>query len=63
MVRKGLVNVHLDLDVNTSSTEHPYAHLIDTLKDGIKFFNPRKLGDPRYGEFRPSNHVCVNIQQ
>uniref|UniRef100_A0A3B3D2T2 Iron-responsive element-binding protein 2 n=1 Tax=Oryzias melastigma TaxID=30732 RepID=A0A3B3D2T2_ORYME len=32
-----------------SSAEHPYSCVIDTLKDGkIKFFNPRKLNDPRY---------------
>lgn len=37
------------------SAEHPYSHLIDTLKDGkIKFFNPQKFNDPRYGEFRKS---------
>uniref|UniRef100_A0A3Q2FRN0 Iron-responsive element-binding protein 2 n=1 Tax=Cyprinodon variegatus TaxID=28743 RepID=A0A3Q2FRN0_CYPVA len=59
MVRKGLVNVHLDLDVNTSSTEHPYAHLIDTLKDGIKFFNPRKLGDPRYDKLPLSIRILL----
>lgn len=39
-----------------SSAEHPYSHLIDTLKDGkIKFFNPQKFNDPRYGEFRSSD--------
>lgn len=36
------------------SAEHPYSHLIDTLQDGqIKFFNPYKLNDPRYGELSP----------
>lgn len=34
------------------SAAHPYSHLIEGLKDGqIKFFNPQKLDDPRYGEF------------
>lgn len=38
--------------------EHPYRHLLDTLKEGkIKYFNPQKLNDSRYGEFmfRPLN--------
>uniref|UniRef100_A0A3P8Z9L1 Iron-responsive element-binding protein 2 n=1 Tax=Esox lucius TaxID=8010 RepID=A0A3P8Z9L1_ESOLU len=29
--------------------EHPFSHLIDTLKDGdLKFFNPQKLNDAKY---------------
>ncbi|MEQ2192683.1 hypothetical protein XENOCAPTIV_015427, partial [Xenoophorus captivus] len=39
---------------------HPYAHLIDTLKDGsIKFFNPRKLGDPRYDKLPLSVRILL----
>ncbi|MED6293962.1 Iron-responsive element-binding protein 2 [Characodon lateralis] len=40
--------------------DHPYAHLIDTLKDGsIKFFNPRKLGDPRYDKLPLSVRILL----
>uniref|UniRef100_A0A3Q1FBZ9 aconitate hydratase n=1 Tax=Acanthochromis polyacanthus TaxID=80966 RepID=A0A3Q1FBZ9_9TELE len=40
--------------------EHPYNHLIDTLKDGkIKFFNPHKLNDPRYDKLPLSIRVLL----
>uniref|UniRef100_A0A8C2Z4N3 aconitate hydratase n=1 Tax=Cyclopterus lumpus TaxID=8103 RepID=A0A8C2Z4N3_CYCLU len=40
--------------------EHPYNHLIDTLKDGrIKFFNPQKLNDPRYDKLPLSIRVLL----
>ncbi|XP_037307892.2 iron-responsive element-binding protein 2 isoform X2 [Pungitius pungitius] len=40
--------------------EHPYTHLIETLKDGtIKFFNPRKLNDPRYDKLPLSIRVLL----
>ncbi|CAL8296028.1 unnamed protein product [Boreogadus saida] len=39
--------------------EHPYSHLIDTLKDGVKFFNPQKLNDPRYGKLPLSIRVLL----
>ncbi|XP_034444854.1 iron-responsive element-binding protein 2 isoform X1 [Hippoglossus hippoglossus] len=40
--------------------EHPYSHLIDTLKDGtIKFFNPQKLNDPRYDKLPLSIRVLL----
>uniref|UniRef100_A0AAQ6AJD9 aconitate hydratase n=1 Tax=Amphiprion ocellaris TaxID=80972 RepID=A0AAQ6AJD9_AMPOC len=40
--------------------EHPYNHLIDTLKDGkIKFFNARKLNDPRYDKLPLSIRVLL----
>uniref|UniRef100_A0A3Q3JPZ3 Iron-responsive element-binding protein 2 n=1 Tax=Monopterus albus TaxID=43700 RepID=A0A3Q3JPZ3_MONAL len=43
-----------------SSAEHPYSHLIDTLKDGrIKFFNPQKLNDPRYDKLPLSIRVLL----
>uniref|UniRef100_A0AAQ5Z6E7 Iron-responsive element-binding protein 2 n=1 Tax=Amphiprion ocellaris TaxID=80972 RepID=A0AAQ5Z6E7_AMPOC len=42
------------------SAEHPYNHLIDTLKDGkIKFFNARKLNDPRYDKLPLSIRVLL----
>uniref|UniRef100_A0A3Q1F4T8 Iron-responsive element-binding protein 2 n=1 Tax=Acanthochromis polyacanthus TaxID=80966 RepID=A0A3Q1F4T8_9TELE len=42
------------------SVEHPYNHLIDTLKDGkIKFFNPHKLNDPRYDKLPLSIRVLL----
>lgn len=44
------------------SAAHPYSHLIEGLKDGkIKFFNPEKLNDPRYGEleFTPSKWLIL----
>uniref|UniRef100_A0A8C5A2K8 aconitate hydratase n=1 Tax=Gadus morhua TaxID=8049 RepID=A0A8C5A2K8_GADMO len=42
-----------------SLTEHPYSHLIDTLNDGVKFFNPQKLNDPRYGKLPLSIRVLL----
>ncbi|KAL6106381.1 ireb2 [Pungitius sinensis] len=40
--------------------DHPYTHLIETLKDGtIKFFNPRKLNDPRYDKLPLSIRVLL----
>uniref|UniRef100_A0A673AIR1 aconitate hydratase n=1 Tax=Sphaeramia orbicularis TaxID=375764 RepID=A0A673AIR1_9TELE len=40
--------------------EHPYSHLIDTVKDGtIKFFNPQKLNDPRYDKLPLSIRVML----
>ncbi|KAA8590293.1 hypothetical protein FQN60_014227 [Etheostoma spectabile] len=40
--------------------EHPYSHLIDTLKDGrSKFFNPQKLNDPRYDQLPLSIRVLL----
>uniref|UniRef100_A0A8C6NWH8 aconitate hydratase n=1 Tax=Nothobranchius furzeri TaxID=105023 RepID=A0A8C6NWH8_NOTFU len=40
--------------------EHPFHHLIDTLKDGrIKFFNPQKLNDPRYDKLPFSIRVLL----
>uniref|UniRef100_A0A3P8SLD9 Iron-responsive element-binding protein 2 n=1 Tax=Amphiprion percula TaxID=161767 RepID=A0A3P8SLD9_AMPPE len=40
--------------------EHPYNHLIDTLKEGkIKFFNARKLNDPRYDKLPLSIRVLL----
>ncbi|XP_070687172.1 iron-responsive element-binding protein 2 [Pempheris klunzingeri] len=40
--------------------EHPYSHLIDTLKDGrIKFFNPQKLNDQRYDKLPLSIRVLL----
>uniref|UniRef100_A0A3P9PBC3 Iron-responsive element-binding protein 2 n=1 Tax=Poecilia reticulata TaxID=8081 RepID=A0A3P9PBC3_POERE len=47
------------LSINFSSSEHPYAHLIDTLPDGIKFYNPRKLGDPRYDKLPLSVRILL----
>ncbi|KAF7650835.1 hypothetical protein LDENG_00119800 [Lucifuga dentata] len=42
------------------STEHPYSHLIDTLKDGgNRFFNPQKLNDPRYEKLPLSIRVLL----
>uniref|UniRef100_A0A4W6CJG1 Iron-responsive element-binding protein 2 n=1 Tax=Lates calcarifer TaxID=8187 RepID=A0A4W6CJG1_LATCA len=42
------------------SAEHPYSHLIDTLKDGrIKFFNPQKLNDPRYDKLPLSIRILL----
>uniref|UniRef100_A0AAX7VVB3 Iron-responsive element-binding protein 2 n=1 Tax=Astatotilapia calliptera TaxID=8154 RepID=A0AAX7VVB3_ASTCA len=42
------------------AAEHPYSHLIDTLKDGqIKFFNPYKLNDPRYDKLPLSIRVLL----
>ncbi|CAN9498895.1 unnamed protein product [Ophioblennius macclurei] len=43
-----------------SAQEHPYSHLIDTLKDGtIQFFNPHKLNDPRYDKLPLSIRVLL----
>ncbi|KAK5867004.1 hypothetical protein PBY51_011528 [Eleginops maclovinus] len=40
--------------------EHPYNHLIDTLKDGkIQFFNLQKLSDPRYDKLPLSVRVLL----
>uniref|UniRef100_A0A672IKQ6 aconitate hydratase n=1 Tax=Salarias fasciatus TaxID=181472 RepID=A0A672IKQ6_SALFA len=40
--------------------EHPYSHLIDTLKDGsIKFFNPHKINDPRYDKLPLSIRILL----
>lgn len=40
--------------------ENPYSHLIDTLSEsGLKFFNPLKLDDPRYGESKKAP-VCLS---
>ncbi|KAM8891951.1 iron-responsive element-binding protein 2 [Spinachia spinachia] len=40
--------------------EHPYTHLIETLKDDtIKFFNPQKLNDPRYDKLPLSIRVLL----
>lgn len=43
--------------------ENPYSHLIDTLSEsGLKFFNPLKLDDPRYGESKKTSvylFVCL----
>uniref|UniRef100_A0A8C9ZTI3 aconitate hydratase n=1 Tax=Sander lucioperca TaxID=283035 RepID=A0A8C9ZTI3_SANLU len=39
--------------------EHPYSHLIDTLKDGNKFFSPQKLNDPRYDQLPLSIRVLL----
>lgn len=48
--------------VGSPSAEPPYGHLIDTLKDGrIKFFNPQKLNDPRYGELAPFDSKISNV--
>uniref|UniRef100_M3ZJ09 Iron-responsive element-binding protein 2 n=1 Tax=Xiphophorus maculatus TaxID=8083 RepID=M3ZJ09_XIPMA len=47
------------LSINFSSSEHPYAHLIDTLPDGIKFYNPCKLGDPRYDKLPLSVRILL----
>uniref|UniRef100_A0A3P9MNA5 Iron-responsive element-binding protein 2 n=1 Tax=Oryzias latipes TaxID=8090 RepID=A0A3P9MNA5_ORYLA len=44
----------------TQIKEHPYSHVIDTLKDGkIKFFNPLKLNDPRYDRLPLSIRVFL----
>uniref|UniRef100_A0A8C6UIN8 aconitate hydratase n=1 Tax=Neogobius melanostomus TaxID=47308 RepID=A0A8C6UIN8_9GOBI len=41
-------------------TEHPYCHLIDTIKDcAIKFFNPEKLNDARYDKLPLSIRVLL----
>ncbi|XP_042352715.1 iron-responsive element-binding protein 2 [Plectropomus leopardus] len=46
--------------LTSSVKEHPYSHLIDTLKDGrIKFFNPQKLNDPRYDKLPLSIRVLL----
>ncbi|KAM9376461.1 iron-responsive element-binding protein 2 isoform 2-T2 [Pholidichthys leucotaenia] len=43
-----------------SQPEHPYSHLIDTLKDGnLKFFNPLKLSDQRYDKLPLSIRVLL----
>lgn len=43
-----------------SLAENPYSHLIDTLNEsGLKFFNPLKLEDPRYGESEKASN-CLN---
>ncbi|KAG7270351.1 hypothetical protein CRUP_034461 [Coryphaenoides rupestris] len=43
-----------------ATQEHPYDHLIDTLKDGsVRFFNPQKLNDPRYGKLPLSIRVLL----
>uniref|UniRef100_A0A3Q3VKN5 Iron-responsive element-binding protein 2 n=1 Tax=Mola mola TaxID=94237 RepID=A0A3Q3VKN5_MOLML len=40
--------------------EHPYRHLIDTLKEGrIKYFNPQKLNDSRYDKLPLSIRVLL----
>ncbi|TMS05786.1 iron-responsive element-binding protein 2 [Larimichthys crocea] len=39
--------------------EHPYSHLIETLKDGTKFFSPQKLNDPRYDKLPLSIRVLL----
>ncbi|XP_059191575.1 iron-responsive element-binding protein 2 [Centropristis striata] len=39
--------------------EHPYSRLIDTLTDGIKFFSPQKLNDPRYDKLPLSIRVLL----
>ncbi|CAL1594687.1 unnamed protein product [Knipowitschia caucasica] len=40
--------------------EHPYFHLIDTIKDGtVKFFNPQKLNDVRYDKLPLSIRVLL----
>ncbi|XP_056137200.1 iron-responsive element-binding protein 2 [Lampris incognitus] len=40
--------------------EHPYSHLIDTVKDGgLKFFNLQKLNDPRYEKLPLSIRVLL----
>lgn len=42
--------------------ENPYSHLIDTLSEsGLKFFNPLKLDDPRYGESKKAP-VCLSAR-
>ncbi|XP_034031857.1 iron-responsive element-binding protein 2 [Thalassophryne amazonica] len=44
----------------SSVKEHPYRHLIDTLKDGgIIFFNLQKLDDPRYEKLPLSIRVLL----
>ncbi|KAM4619564.1 iron-responsive element-binding protein 2 [Polymixia lowei] len=46
--------------LTSSVKEHPYSHLIDTLKDGsLKFFNPHKLNDPRYEKLPLSIRVLL----
>uniref|UniRef100_A0A667ZGA1 aconitate hydratase n=1 Tax=Myripristis murdjan TaxID=586833 RepID=A0A667ZGA1_9TELE len=46
--------------LTSSVKEHPYSHLIDTLKDGkLKFFNPQKLNDPRYEKLPLSIRVLL----
>ncbi|CAG5957652.1 unnamed protein product [Menidia menidia] len=48
------------MNVYSSSAEHPYSHLIDTLDDGrIRFFNPHKLNDPRYDKLPLSIRVIL----
>ncbi|XP_049580261.1 iron-responsive element-binding protein 2 isoform X1 [Syngnathus scovelli] len=46
---------------NVCSAEHPYRHLIDSLSDdgNLKFFNPRKLNDPRYVKLPLSIRVLL----
>lgn len=44
------------------SAVNPYSHLIEGIKDGkIKFFNPQKLNDPRYGEFESTPSRVGNV--
>ncbi|XP_017292525.1 iron-responsive element-binding protein 2 [Kryptolebias marmoratus] len=46
--------------LTTHSKEHPYSHLIDSLKDGrIRFFNPQKINDPRYDKLPLSIRVIL----
>ncbi|XP_071778407.1 iron-responsive element-binding protein 2 [Centroberyx gerrardi] len=46
--------------LTSSVKEHPYSHLIDTLKDGsLKFFNPQKFNDPRYEKLPLSIRVLL----
>lgn len=46
--------------LRSPSKEHPYHHLIDTIKDStIKFFNPEKLNDARYEKLPLSIRVLL----
>ncbi|PWA24529.1 hypothetical protein CCH79_00011756, partial [Gambusia affinis] len=48
-----------DIFIHCNLRDNPYAHLIDTLPDGIKFYNPRKLGDPRYDKLPLSVRILL----
>uniref|UniRef100_A0A8B9KLA7 aconitate hydratase n=1 Tax=Astyanax mexicanus TaxID=7994 RepID=A0A8B9KLA7_ASTMX len=49
--------------LTSSQQEHPFAHLIDTLQteknEAQKYFNPQKLGDPKYERLPLSIRVLL----
>ncbi|XP_047451702.1 iron-responsive element-binding protein 2 [Mugil cephalus] len=46
--------------LTSTAEEHPYGHLIDRLQDeNTRFFNPRRLNDPRYDKLPLSIRVFL----